>query len=378
MEWMLMLAAAGLAYVLQELLYRRFWAKGLTAEIGFQEEAAVEGDCAYLKETVTNAKPLPLSVLHVKFQMDRSLRFVTEENMAVTDLTYRNDMFSVLPWQKITRTLHFTCQKRGYYSCSSVDLVAYDLFLTQILTTSQPTQTRLYVYPAPVDRKKLSLPFYHMLGTVLSRQRLNEDPFAFRGIREYQSFDSMREVNWKASAKSGTLLVNVYESTASQKVVILLNLEAERFWTDGERQEESIRIAASMMLEWMERGIEVALVSNGWDSLTKEAMWIPAGTGEEHKRTVLEHLSRLCYEGNLCAFEQLLGEQKREAESGNVLYLLISSNQREEMLAAFEELCQNSPESLWIAPLKKEEELYSSRCLRAVSMKWELERRREL
>lgn len=369
MDLIIMVVFALCLYLLQGWLYDRFWSRGMEAEICFQEDAAVEGETGYLQEMVINRKFLPLPALHVKFQMDRNLKFLTGENTAVTDLTYRNDVFSVLPWQKITRTLRFSCLKRGYYTCSQVGLVAHDLFLTKSMAVMIPVQTSLYVYPSVADMRQLSIPFYQVLGSVLSRSRLSEDPFEFRGIREYQPYDSMREVNWKATAKTGELKVNVHESTASQKVMLLLNLESDFVWADNALREEAIRIAGSMMTALTEQGISVSLISNGTDLFTGQPIYLDAGAGMEHQRSLLELLSRICYE-QVGAFEEVLREQRKEAEMGNTLYLLISSSQREQMLVEYGELCARSPQSVWIAPLRPTDELRADRCLGAVSMKW--------
>lgn len=372
MDLIVMVVFAILLYLVQGWLYDRFWSRGTEAEIRFQDDAAVEGETGYLQETVTNRKFLPLPALHVKFQIDRNLKFLTGENTAVTDQTYRNDVFSVLPWQKITRTLQFSCLKRGYYTCSQVDLVAHDLFLTKSMAVIIPVQTSLYVYPSAADMEQLAIPFYQVLGSVLSRNRLSEDPFEFRGIREYQPYDSMREVNWKATAKTGELKVNVHESTASQKVMLLLNLESDFVWADNGLREESIRIAGSMMMALTEQGISVSLISNGMDLFTGQPVYLDAGAGTEHQRSLLELLSRICYEPaeQMRPFGEMLKEQRKEAEMGNTLYLLISSSQREEMLLEYGELCARSPQSVWIAPLRPKDTLQENRCLSAVSMKW--------
>ena len=112
MELILMALGACFLYVLQRVLYERFWKKGLTADAAFQGNPAVCGGEAYLLETVVNAKFLPLSILRVKFRIGRELEFVTGENSAVSDYTYRNDVFSVFPYQKITRKLRFHCRDR--------------------------------------------------------------------------------------------------------------------------------------------------------------------------------------------------------------------------------------------------------------------------
>lgn len=373
MELISMLLIAMILYTLQKWLYKKCWDKGLEADISFQGNAAIEGEKAFLKETISNKKMLPLPMLHVKFQLDRNLKFVTAENSAVTDLTYRNDVFSVLPWQKITRTLTFKCVKRGYYRCDRIDMVAHDIFITENLPAFLPISTSMYVYPSAADAERLSIPFYQVMGSVLARKQLSEDPFEFRGIREYQSYDSMREVNWKATAKTGELKVNLHESTASQKVMILLNFESDYVWPDQALREESIRIAASMMQEFTAAGVPVSLYSNGTDLFTGEPVFIPAGAGNEHTRVVLETLSRIQYEKELQPFAEFLKGRRKEAEMGGTLYLLISSSQNQDMLMEYAELCARSPESVWIAPLRPEEELSAGLCPKAAAMKWVVE-----
>ena len=85
-----------------------------------------------------------------------------------------------------------------------------------------------------------------MIGTMTSRQFLYEDPFEFRGIRDYTSTDPMNSVNWTASARTGELMVNVHDSTSSQEAIIILNLETETVWVYEQLHEIAIRLAASI------------------------------------------------------------------------------------------------------------------------------------
>ena len=64
-------------------------------------------------EVVENKKALPLPVLGVKFQVARALHFAKDPNAGVSDFYYRSDVFSVMMFQKITRSLPFLATKRG-------------------------------------------------------------------------------------------------------------------------------------------------------------------------------------------------------------------------------------------------------------------------
>lgn len=89
--------------------------------------------------------------------------------------------------------------------------------------------TYLYVYPRYLNIDCLDVPFRKMIGTMTSRQFLYEDPFEFRGIRDYTSTDPMNSVNWTASARTGELMVNVHDSTSSQEAIIILNLKQKLY-----------------------------------------------------------------------------------------------------------------------------------------------------
>lgn len=370
MSLLLLVLTPFLLYLLQGVLEQKYWNRGLSATISFQEEPAVCGEEAALRETIINAKLLPLSILRVKFKIGRELQFVTGENTAVTDFTYRNDVFSVFPYQKITRTLKFVCRKRGYYEINGLDMVSHDLFFTGHMIQAVTLHSHLYVYPAMADLERLNVPFQKMVGTILSRNRLCRDPFEFQTIREYQTYDTMRMVNWKATAKTGELKVNVHEPTASQSIILLLNMDAEQAWPSEALREEAISICASLNDAFLREGIPVGIISNGCDCLSGRPFYTEPGAGLDHRSWCMEALSRLRYDVPLVPFEEILKDSGFLKEDS--LYVLISSCQRDELLSAYEEYCRLSPGSVWIAPVRPETELGEIRCPSALWMKWEV------
>lgn len=78
--------------------------KILQSELNFSKKNAVCGETIELIETVTNKKRLPLPYINLKFQVNRAFRFEDgEENSVVSDNTYRNDIFSLMMYQKVTK-----------------------------------------------------------------------------------------------------------------------------------------------------------------------------------------------------------------------------------------------------------------------------------
>lgn len=360
-----------LLFLLQQFLYRRFWNKNLSVDLNFSSETAVEGEELTLLETVINKKLLPLPILKVKFMTSKYLSFLDTNNSNVTDNFYRNDLLSIMMYQKITRTLSFLCTHRGYFTISNMDVVCCDMFVSFESVASYNLDIHLYVYPKPVEYDKFQAPFRRMLGTVLTKRYMNEDPFEFRNIREYQSYDNLKAINWKASAKTGSLKVNVNDYTSSQQIKILLNLESETIWKYEDVLEESIRIAATFASAFIEQGIPTAIYTNALDIITKEVVNVPAGSGMNHMRTLHESLSRIDTTLTMPAFVPTIQEEIIQA-SDNDYIIVISSYQKKDLQMLLTSMLHTKTDFSWVLPLNKEIKLSAWEELLPFVIPWEL------
>jgi uncharacterized protein (DUF58 family) len=230
----------------------------------------------------------------------------------------------------------------------------------------------LYVYPRPVEYSRFEVPFQKMLGTILTKRFINEDPFEFKSIREYQSYDMMKSINWKASAKTGSLMVNVYDHTASQQIKILLNLESDTIWLYEDLQEESIRIAAAFAASFIEQGIPTSIYTNGLDVISKELLYVPAGSGRNHLRAINEALARINASLAMPSFATALCETLNNANSNDYI-ILISFYQRIDLQQLLEKLSHNHIDFSWIVPLNHEVKLTADGELLSHVIPWELE-----
>lgn len=371
MTALLTLLGALVLFLLQRHFYMTKWSNGLDARIQFQEAAATEGDTALLTETIINRNWLPLVTLQVKFSISKYLKFEHTENTILTDQNYRNDIFSIASYEKITRKLSFVCQKRGYYHVNNVDLISSDIFLTEKLVTTAPQNTAFYVYPKAVDTAVFEIPFKKLMGTILTRRYTQEDPFEFRGIRPYEIYDSMKDINWKASARTGELKVNQHNYTSNQKVTILLNLASDSNWKYEKLYEESIRIAAAFVNGCISNGIPVGLITNGTDCISHESLSVESGAGEGHRITIIQRLARIDDQEEAPEFTPYIQKEMENIDSSSI-YILISRVQSKELLDTYSALCMMNPGSQWIAPLHPDMEHRYASCPNAISMKWEV------
>ncbi len=120
---------AACIFILQAVIYKKFWHINLTVLAAFAQRSITEGEEGELYETIINQKWLPLPMLRVKFETDRHLDFMQEENLAVTDRCYKHDIFTVMMFQKITRKLNFRADRRGFYEIKQISIDSTDLFM---------------------------------------------------------------------------------------------------------------------------------------------------------------------------------------------------------------------------------------------------------
>jgi uncharacterized protein (DUF58 family) len=365
------LFGAYLLYQLQKYLYKLYWNSNLDVHINLSEEYAIEGEQLILYETVRNKKILPLPIIKVKFMTSRYLSFLDTNNSNVTDHYYRNDLMSIMMYQKLTRTLTFVCTHRGYYTINHMDVVCSDLFISFEVVACYDVDLHLYVYPKPVDYCKFQAPFRKMLGTVLTKRFINEDPFEFRSIREYQSYDTLKSVNWKASAKTGSLKVNVNDYTSSQQVKLFINLECETIWKHEDLWEESIRIAATFATAFIEQGIPTAIYTNGLDTITKNVIQVPPGSGLNHIKTLNENLARIDTSLAMPAFVHTLQDEFLSANENDYI-ILISSYQKDDLIQLLTTRLSSTMDYSWIIPINKNVDITVSNELSDKIIPWEL------
>ena len=332
-------------------IYVNNWHKSISAGIDISKTAAFTGEELILTETIVNRKWLPLPMIQVKFEIDRSFVFGDEvQNTNVSDHCYKCDVFSLLFYQKITRRLPFTCTRRGYYTIDSMNVVSTDVMMDTTLARVIEVDKSITVYPEELKEEAVDIPYRRLMGSVLTRQYAYEDPFEFRGIREYQTYDSMKDVNWTASARTGELKVNIHGYTASRHVALLLNLENDGIWEYEQLKEKAISMTLSLACRLMEQGVLISVLSNGRDKLSGREVMIQSGCNESHKSNIMTQLASIDLKKQPVDFEKVIEQHKSELGDGT-LYCMISTSRREKLQTCYNDMAAGSEGSVWIYPL---------------------------
>lgn len=236
----------------------------------------------------------PQSVKKMVVTREYARRAFLGENVTVK-LTVRNEGRLTIPWVQLSESVppelrmeeqtqrvvslrggaseefsyRVRAQQRGYYQLGPLRIVSGDVFGLAKQQLGYLAPDHLTVYPRIVPLSRLGLPSRLPFGTVASHQRLFEDPARPMGARQFRSGDSLRQINWRASAHTNQLLVRTFQPAISLETMVLLNLH-QGDYERRDRQfntEWAIVVAASLASYLIQERQPVGLITNGVDPL---------------------------------------------------------------------------------------------------------------
>lgn len=346
---LLFLLGVFLVMVVWKIYFDKHWDKNVVVHLNFQQNFVHEGEQTQLIEKIENRKRMPLPVLEVDFHLRRELSFHDMENTQISDFTYRRDIFSMLGNQRITRQLTLDCLKRGYYEISKINYKAFSLLFRDMYIREQPVNTDIYVYAKRTDVSKILLASEKLMGAMQCAKQIYEDPFAFNSIREYTITDSMKTINWKASAKTGELMVNTFESTLTESIMIYLDVEDIGIYQCEQLVEDGISVAATLTQKLINKGMAVGISVNMKEKQKKENFRIEpeGGTNQLHKIERL--LSVLNAEERPVPFEEILINPPKDS-----IAIVITKNATKNQLI-LENFLGKEKQGIWVLPFSEEE-----------------------
>ncbi len=349
MKILLTILLAAIFYGGQSWFYKKYWNKGLIATLSFSRETCQIGENVYLNETVSNLKKLPLSRLHVKFTASNTFEFASSENAAITDHYYRNDVFTLLSYQTTKRTLSFQATKRGYFTLTELDLIASDIFLKHTFACQLKNHSHLYVYPKLLEQSKHPDSYIQWLGNHFSHRSLWNDPLSCKGSRPYIPGDNLHFINWKQSARYGSLYTNLTEPVMEQEITILCNLNPFYDNNKDVLLEYIISIAATLITGFIKSGITVHFYSNAKDIITKETLTFQGLCRTSQLEQVMKGLARIDLNMKPDNFHHTIARFKKKYDWHSSL-LFLSNDRTEQLVKEYKELKQYCSQSLFLLP----------------------------
>lgn len=329
--------------------YRRHALDDLNLKVDFSKNIANYGEDIELIEVVENRKKLPLPFIILKFEAPREIRFYDSSIVTASDYLYREDMLTMKAFSKHTRRIKVRCKKRGYYVFPRVGITTADLFLVNRINKDFDNDSSLVVLPEILPADMVQILMSVSLSDLECPRSVLTDPFAISGLREYGPDDPMNSINWKASARTGELMVNQNASTCARRVHIFVNLEKYDPKGSTSLLERSISLAYSYLISLSERGISTSIYTNGIDILTDQPAISETdpGTGTLRRRAVM--LSRIDLNKKAMPFEELIRQHIFETDDNDFI-LYISAQFSDSFQSLLYDLRTIRPAFHWIMP----------------------------
>lgn len=327
--------------------YASNWDKGLSASVHFGADAINEGENGLIYEEVTNDKFLPLPIVNLKFDLDKSIIYKESVTGIISDKQYRSDIISMFSHHKLSRKFEVKYTKRGVYTIKTADLYMLDPVSDYLRYENYDCNSVIYVYPSYSRHKDILAPFSRVMGQALKNKFIFEDPFEFKGIRNYTPNDPMKKINWSASAKTGELMVNNFFDTTSRHIIIFLDMSNNSAWKRYDQLEECIRITRNLMEDFIKNQVPIEIVTNARDFEDGSVLEMEKGLGIGVLQANLRKLTRIDLDKEVTTMEEYFNTNEAGKDE---LCILLSTDITEGLATAYEKYLGGN-EGEWIAPI---------------------------
>lgn len=230
-----------------------------------------------------------------------------------------------LAWyQRVSWTGSFECRQRGYFHFGPAFLRSGDPFGFFESRQEARAQDYVTVLPRLYDLSALGLPTRRPFGEDRGGAPIFEDPSRLIGIRDYRPGDPLKRIEWKATARRGTLQSRVYEPSSSLHLLIALNVSTlEYVWEgyDPVKLERCISLAGSVARWGHEHRFATGLIANSSYPGSDRAMAIPAGRDPEQLTRILEALAMVS-PLTIAALEDVLEDAARRLPIGATIVII--------------------------------------------------------
>ena len=239
---------------------------------------AEPGEEVCLSFVIRNQSRLPQLYVSVSVSLEDGLKILVNEDEGAKYIvkTASGNLFRrryfLLPHQTVTQKIRFVPERRGVFHIGRCYMECGDYLGLKSIVQSFPID-RQFVCTA---RYIPDLPSFDPLGGTDGnhsvRRFIFEDPTLIYGYRDYTGREPMRQISWKATARTGRLTVREQDHTQEWNATVLADL-----WTDSQEDLERVLELVRTVCESLEeRHIPYAFVSNS------DLGDVPEGLGRQH------------------------------------------------------------------------------------------------
>jgi len=232
--------------------------------------------------------PVPWVTLHDRAPLDLS---TPEPNSG------RRRVVSPGPGETIEVRYKLRGRRRGYHAIGPLEAVTGDLLGLAERGLARIEPDFLTVYPKIVPLASLGLPTRSPHALLKSHVPLFHDPTRLAGTRSYRSGDARRSIHWKATARTGNLMVKQFDPAIARDTVVCLDLDRRHY--DARRRsiapELAVTVAASIAHHVVTVEAQpVGLLTRAYDPLVARVvdMVVAPASDQSQLLRILELLAR--------------------------------------------------------------------------------------
>ena len=285
------------AIALSHLWSRRLFDR-LNFEISITNSRMYQGEETYILLELENRKFLPLPWLRIVVQLSNQLQVTGESIRIVTgDLHQTVTLRGSIGWyEKKSWKVPISSKYRGNFKIDSPIVYTSDLFGLFARKQQFDAAANLIVYPKIMKLSDLGFSANRPLGENKGRNQLFEDPLRIAGLRDYEPGDSLRRIDWKATARRGEMQSKVYDPSAAKHLYVFMNIDTLKHSWEGflpEHLERTISVAASISVWATTNKYAVGLLANGSLLGSDRPLRLPPSRSRVQILKILESLAAI-------------------------------------------------------------------------------------
>jgi uncharacterized protein (DUF58 family) len=195
--------------------------------------------------------------------------------------------------ESIEGRVDVACLARGRYKVGEIHLRLWHPSRLRVAEARIDDPKRLAVYPA-------AMPLRHLPRPLRTRSSFGNHVAARLGqglepgdLRPYAPGDRLRQINWRASLRTGRLYVTRFHEERNADVVLLLDTTADVGVRPGSSLDHCVRAAATLAVGYLRHRDRVGLIAYGGN-----VQWIRPAAGRRQIEVLLEALLPTSMTGN--------------------------------------------------------------------------------
>ncbi len=217
-----------------------------------------------------------------------------------------------------------TIRRRGLYSVGPVAVTTGDPFGLFRHTRTFGRPQNVLVYPRAFELPRFSVPPANLPGEGRFRRRTHYVTPNASGVRPYEFGDSFNRIHWGSTARTGELMVKIFELDPASDIWVILDLNRDAHAGEGDdsTEEYGVSIAASVARYFLTANRTVGFLSygRGFDVVEAER-------GLPQYTRILESLAMARAWGDVPLGDLLANEARRFGRHTTVIVITPSTDE---------------------------------------------------